>query len=133
MTPYTQAGRQIPAERTGTMLKRYEELTEAQKEAAREVFPNDYDNPKYVYKTAGITIAFRASDVTEKCSNLAGKLLRSKINGKLFYVEGLFAEKAHNGKDRYYYKICEPGTDKYTAIGKEWFERGMMQNIEILE
>lgn len=57
---HTRAGRALPAERTETMLKRYEELTEAQKESAREAFPDDYDDPKYVYKTAGVNISFRA-------------------------------------------------------------------------
>lgn len=42
------------------MLKRYEELTEAQKESARDAFPDDYDDPKYLYKTDGVNIAFRA-------------------------------------------------------------------------
>ena len=41
-------------------LKQYEELTDAQKESAREAFPDDYDDPKYVYKTAGVNISFRA-------------------------------------------------------------------------
>lgn len=98
--------------------------------------------PALFYWNGGVpTFAQYGSDITEKViawryyekTGLVGKTLRSKINGKLFYVEELFAEEAHNGKDRYYYKICEPGTDKYTAIGKEWFERGYMQNLEICE
>ena len=40
------------------MLKKYEELTEAQKEAARELFPDNYT--EYVYKTAGVNIEFAA-------------------------------------------------------------------------
>ena len=40
------------------MLKRYGELTDAQKEAAREVRPDDYE--KWLYKTAGVTIEFAA-------------------------------------------------------------------------
>lgn len=40
------------------MLKRYEELTEAQKEAARELRPNDYT--EWFYKTAGVNIEFAA-------------------------------------------------------------------------
>lgn len=40
------------------MLKSYEELTEAQKEAAREIRPTDYT--EWVYKTAGVNIEFAA-------------------------------------------------------------------------
>lgn len=40
------------------MLKRYDELTEDQKEAARELRPDDYI--EWMYKTAGVTIEFAA-------------------------------------------------------------------------
>lgn len=40
------------------MLKRYEELTEAQKEEARRLWPKDYE--KRAYKTAGVLIEFAA-------------------------------------------------------------------------
>lgn len=98
--------------------------------------------PALFYWNGGVpTFAQYGTDITVKVvawrypekQGLAGKTLRSKINGKLFYVAELFAEKAHDGKGRYYYKICELGTDKHTAIGKEWFEHGIMQNLEIIE
>lgn len=40
------------------MLKTYDELTEAQKESARELCPDDYT--EYVYKTAGVNVEFAA-------------------------------------------------------------------------
>lgn len=40
------------------MLKSYEELTEAKKEVARDMIPNEYT--EYVYKTAGVEIEFAA-------------------------------------------------------------------------
>lgn len=40
------------------MLKKYDELTEAQKESARELRPEDYRD--WLYKTQGVEIAFAA-------------------------------------------------------------------------
>lgn len=40
------------------MLKRYNELTDAQKESARELRPDDYE--EWWYKTAGVNIEFAA-------------------------------------------------------------------------
>lgn len=59
-----------------------------------------------------------------------GKMLKSKINGKLFYVAELFTDDISK---KQYYKICEPGTDNYTAVSKEWFEVGLMQNLEVVK
>lgn len=59
---------------------------------------------------------------------LVGKMLKSKINGKLFYVTELFTEN-----DQQYYKVCEPGTKNYIAVSKEWFEVGYMLNLEVVK
>ena len=98
--------------------------------------------PALFYWNGGVpTFAQYGSDITIKVvawrypekNELVGKTLRSKINGNLFYVAELFSEEDPHGRVHKYYKICELGTDKYTAIGKEWFERGYMQNLEICE
>lgn len=59
---------------------------------------------------------------------LVGKMLKSKINGKLFYVAESFIEN-----NKQYYKVCEPGTKNYIAVSKEWFEIGYMQNLEVVK
>lgn len=59
---------------------------------------------------------------------MVGAILKSKINGALFYVDDL---KKEGGSS--YYIISELGTDKRVACGKEWFEKGIMQNLEIVE
>lgn len=57
---------------------------------------------------------------------LVGKTLRSKINGARFYVEELVKE---NGFE--YYIILDLESRGRIASGKEWFERGIMQNLEV--
>lgn len=59
---------------------------------------------------------------------MVGKTLKSKINGELFCVDELFKE---SGKQ--YYSVRHIASGKITAIGKEWFEKGYMQNLEIVE
>lgn len=56
---------------------------------------------------------------------MVGKILKSKINGDLFYIE---EEKVENGK--HYYIVRDISSDKLTCWGKEWFEKGIMQNLE---
>lgn len=48
---------------------------------------------------------------------MVGKTLKSKINGALFVVDGEF----------------EDGGRKHIAVSKDWFEHGMMQNLEIVK
>ena len=59
--------------------------------------------------------------------DLIGKILKSKINGERFLVEGDFTE---GGKQ--YYIVRHIASGMATAQGKEWFERGLMQNLEII-
>jgi hypothetical protein len=58
---------------------------------------------------------------------MVGKTLKSKINGALFLVE---EEKVEQGK--HYYIIRDISSGKVTCWGKEWFEKGLMQNLEIV-
>ena len=51
--------------------------------------------------------------------------VKSKINGALFYVEEL---KNENGNQNY--TILDLSTGKRISSGKEWFENGIMQNLE---
>ena len=60
--------------------------------------------------------------------DLVGKKLKSKINGALFAVTELFEE---DGKQ--YYKILDLASGKSYCWGKGWFEKGLMQNLEIVE
>ena len=60
--------------------------------------------------------------------NLTGKTLKSKINGNLFTVEQLKQES--NGQ---YYIVRDLQSEKVVAVGKEWFEKGIMQNLEVVE
>ena len=59
---------------------------------------------------------------------LVGKTLKSKINGALLAVTELFEESG-----RQYYTVLDMASGKHIAIGKEWFEKGLMQNLEIAE
>lgn len=61
--------------------------------------------------------------------NLVGKKLRSKINGAIFYVVNRFT--AENGID--YYTITDALGERKTAHSCGWFEKGIMQNLEIIE
>lgn len=58
---------------------------------------------------------------------MVGKTLKSKINGTLFRVE---EEKVEQGKR--YYIIRDIASGKLTCWGKGWFEKGLMQNLEIV-
>lgn len=58
---------------------------------------------------------------------MVGKTLKSKINGKLFVVEELFTESG-----RQHYKIRDLAGGGLFCWGKEWFEKGLMQNLEIV-
>ena len=56
---------------------------------------------------------------------MVGKTLKSKINGDKFFVENIFTE---SGKK--YYTIKHLASGKTTVHQKEWFEKGIMQNLE---
>lgn len=58
---------------------------------------------------------------------MVGKMLKSKINGHLFLVA---EEKEEQGKR--YYIIQDLATGGKYCWGKEWFEKGLMQNLEIV-
>lgn len=58
--------------------------------------------------------------------DLIGKTLKSKINGASFVVTELFEESG-----RQYYAVIDMASGKHFAVGKEWFEKGYMQNLEI--
>jgi hypothetical protein len=60
---------------------------------------------------------------------LVGKTLKSKINGERFFVEELFTDKTSN---REYYIVRHIASGTATPQGKEWFEKGLMQNLEIV-
>lgn len=60
--------------------------------------------------------------------DLIGKTLKSKINGALFVVTELFEESG-----RQYYTILDMASGKLCCWGKEWFEKGLMQNLEIVD
>lgn len=60
--------------------------------------------------------------------DLIGKTLKSKINGALFFVEEL---KKENKTE--YYIIVDISSGKRFAHGRAWFEKGIMQNLEIAE
>ena len=58
---------------------------------------------------------------------MLGKMLKSKINGALFIVDGEFTDAG-----REFYSVLDMASGKHFAVGKEWFERGLMQNLEVL-
>ncbi len=67
---------------------------------------------------------------------MVGKTLKSKINGKLFYVKELRTVKdSRTEKSKQYYVVCEAGKEKEKGyeIEKGWFEKGYMQNLEVVE
>lgn len=59
---------------------------------------------------------------------MVGKTLKSKINGALFYVEDL---KQDNNSE--YYVLVDVASGKRILSGKEWFEKGIMQNLYEVE
>lgn len=56
---------------------------------------------------------------------MVGKTLKSKINGEKFFVENVFTE---TGKQ--YYTIKHIASGRVFVHDKEWFEKGIMQNLE---
>jgi hypothetical protein len=58
---------------------------------------------------------------------MIGKMLKSKINGALFYVKEL---KNYNGKE--YYIIVDVASGNEFTYSKVWFDNGLMQNLEIV-
>lgn len=60
--------------------------------------------------------------------NLVGKTVKSKTNGELFLIEELYTEN-----NRQYYIVRHIASGMKTAQGKEWFEKGYMQNLEIVK
>lgn len=59
---------------------------------------------------------------------MTGKTVKSKINGALFFVEELFEDNK-----KQYYRVIHLASGKPSIIGKEWFEKGYMQNLEIVK
>ena len=70
----------------------------------------------------------RRDDINMSSIDLVGKILKSKINGSIFYVAELYTENKCQ-----YYKVYDVASDGYFAVGKEWFEIGYMQNLEIIQ
>lgn len=60
--------------------------------------------------------------------DLIGKTLKSKINGELFRVAEMFEDNKQK-----YYTVLHMASGKLIVRGKEWFEKGYMQNLEIVE
>ena len=54
-------------------------------------------------------------------------VLKSKINGALFVIDGEFEDDG-----RRYYSVLDMSSGKHFATGKEWFEKGLMQNLEVV-
>ena len=71
----------------------------------------------------GFLIQDKEGDIT-----MVGKTLKSKINGDKFFIVNVFTEA---GKK--YYTIRHLASGKTTIHDKEWFERGIMQNLEVIE
>ena len=59
---------------------------------------------------------------------MVGKTLKSKINGALFYVKEL---KNDDGSE--YYIIVDVASGNEFAHNKKWFEKGIMQNLDIVK
>lgn len=59
---------------------------------------------------------------------MVGKTLKSKINGALFFVEEL-----KNDKGNEYYIIVDMASGNRFSSGKEWFEKGIMQNMDVVK
>lgn len=58
-------------------------------------------------------------------TNCVGKTYKSKINGVLFYVKELLIDCGQE-----LYAVVDVGIGKIFYIGKDWFEHGIMQNLE---
>lgn len=94
-------------------MKRYEELTDAQKESAREFCPNNY--AEYVYKTACINIEFAAQ---EKTIGLKIGDTVYQCDGFRIYLSTIQNMYFHNGRTIY---ETEAITFDKRAIGKSIF------------
>ena len=58
---------------------------------------------------------------------MIGKTLKSKINGTLFYVKEL-----KNDNRNEHYIIVDVASGNEIVSAKEWFDNGIMQNLEIV-
>lgn len=58
---------------------------------------------------------------------MKGTTFKSKINGALFVIDGEFED---NGQK--FYSVIDMASGLHFATGKEWFEKGIMQNLEIV-
>ena len=59
---------------------------------------------------------------------MLGKTFRSKINGALFVVDGCFEDGG-----RKFYSILDMASGKHFSVSKDWFENGLMLNLEMVE
>ena len=59
---------------------------------------------------------------------MVGQKFKSKINGKIFIVTERFT--GENGID--YYTVTDEFGEHKTAISCGWFEKGYLQNLEII-
>lgn len=59
---------------------------------------------------------------------MIGKTLKSKINGALFVIDGEFEDGG-----RKHYSVLDMASGKHIAVSADWFEHGMMQNLEIVK
>ena len=55
---------------------------------------------------------------------MIGKTLKSKINGALFFIEDM-----KNDDGKYYYIIVDLASGKRLVSPRDWFEKGIMQNL----
>lgn len=60
--------------------------------------------------------------------NLVGKKLKSKINGRIFLVDGEFKD----GNDTYY-SVLDLASGEHIATLKDWFHSGFIQNLEVID
>ena len=58
-------------------------------------------------------------------TNCVGKMYKSKINGALFYVKEL---RTDYGQELY--GVVDMAVGRLDYIDKDWFEHGIMQNLE---
>lgn len=58
-------------------------------------------------------------------TNCVGKMYKSKINGALFYVKELLIDCGVE-----LYAVFDMAVGLTIYIGKDWFEHGIMQNLE---
>ena len=58
---------------------------------------------------------------------MTGKTFRSKINGALFTVDGCFENDG-----RVFYSVLDMASGSHFCVDKDWFENGIMQNLEMM-